>query len=100
MVHNPGDDFNDEIPPLGAAYFATLVETKLAAKDQVMGSYGSRILTSALSPISPASPPGSGLPGGVAESPQLTQTGHLSATHSLDGRTVSARSRNFSTIAT
>lgn len=30
MVHNPGYDFNDEILPLGAAYFATLVEAKLA----------------------------------------------------------------------
>ena len=30
MVHNPGYDFNDEILPLGAAYYATLVETKLA----------------------------------------------------------------------
>ncbi len=30
MVHNPGYDFNDEILPLGAAYYATLVERKLA----------------------------------------------------------------------
>ena len=30
MVHNPGYDFNDDILPLGAAYYATLVETKLA----------------------------------------------------------------------
>ena len=30
MVHNPGYDFNDEILPLGAAYYATLVEAKLA----------------------------------------------------------------------
>ena len=30
MVHNPGYDFNDEILPLGAAYYATLVETRLA----------------------------------------------------------------------
>ena len=30
MVHDPGYDFNDEILPLGAAYYATLVETKLA----------------------------------------------------------------------
>lgn len=30
MVHNPGYDFNDEILPLGAAYYATLVEIRLA----------------------------------------------------------------------
>ncbi len=30
MVHNPGYDFNDEILPLGAAYYATLAESKLA----------------------------------------------------------------------
>lgn len=29
QVHNPGYDFNDEIIPLGSAYFATLVERKL-----------------------------------------------------------------------
>jgi hippurate hydrolase len=31
MVHNPGYDFNDEILPVGATYFARLVETVLAA---------------------------------------------------------------------
>jgi amidohydrolase len=30
MVHNPGYDFNDEILPLGASYWATLVEQQLA----------------------------------------------------------------------
>ncbi len=30
-VHNPGYDFNDEALPLGAAFFARAVETKLAA---------------------------------------------------------------------
>ena len=30
-VHNPGYDFNDEILPLGASFFARLVETRLAA---------------------------------------------------------------------
>lgn len=29
MVHNPGYDFNDEILPLGASYWATLVEQQL-----------------------------------------------------------------------
>lgn len=29
-VHNPGYDFNDEILPLGASFFARLVETRLA----------------------------------------------------------------------
>ena len=29
-VHNPYYDFNDEILPLGASYWAKLVETKLA----------------------------------------------------------------------
>ena len=29
-VHNPGYDFNDEALPLGASYFARLVETRLA----------------------------------------------------------------------
>jgi hippurate hydrolase len=28
-VHNPGYDFNDEALPLGAAFFARAVETKL-----------------------------------------------------------------------
>ena len=31
-VHNPGYDFNDEALPLGAAFFARLVERRLAAK--------------------------------------------------------------------
>jgi hippurate hydrolase len=30
MVHNPGYDFNDAILPLGASYWATLVEQQLA----------------------------------------------------------------------
>jgi len=30
MVHNPGYDFNDEVLPLGASYWATLVEQRLA----------------------------------------------------------------------
>ena len=30
MVHNPGYDFNDEILPIGASYWATLVEQQLA----------------------------------------------------------------------
>ncbi|MBM3644860.1 MAG: amidohydrolase [Alphaproteobacteria bacterium] len=30
MVHNPGYDFNDEILPIGASYWATLVERELA----------------------------------------------------------------------
>ncbi len=30
MVHNPGYDFNDEILPLGASYWVTLVEQQLA----------------------------------------------------------------------
>jgi hippurate hydrolase len=30
MVHNPGYDFNDEILPIGASYWATLVEQLLA----------------------------------------------------------------------
>ena len=29
-VHNPGYDFNDEALPLGASFFARLVETRLA----------------------------------------------------------------------
>jgi len=29
-VHNPHYDFNDEVLPLGASYWAKLVETKLA----------------------------------------------------------------------
>ena len=29
-VHNPGYDFNDEILPIGASYWATLVEQQLA----------------------------------------------------------------------
>ena len=29
-VHNPGYDFNDEILPLGATFFARLAETQLA----------------------------------------------------------------------
>ena len=29
MVHNPGYDFNDEILPIGASYWATLVEQQL-----------------------------------------------------------------------
>lgn len=29
MVHNPGYDFNDEVLPLGASYWATLVEQQL-----------------------------------------------------------------------
>ena len=29
-VHNPGYDFNDESLPLGASFFARLVETRLA----------------------------------------------------------------------
>jgi hippurate hydrolase len=32
MVHNPRYDFNDEILPLGASYWATLVETALPRK--------------------------------------------------------------------
>ncbi|MCG8691120.1 MAG: M20 family metallopeptidase [Minwuiales bacterium] len=31
-VHNPGYDFNDEALPLGASYFARLVETRLAKR--------------------------------------------------------------------
>ncbi len=30
MVHNPGYDFNDDILPIGASYWATLVEQQLA----------------------------------------------------------------------
>ena len=30
-VHNPGYDFNDELLPLGASFFARAVETRLAA---------------------------------------------------------------------
>jgi hippurate hydrolase len=30
-VHNPGYDFNDEIIPLGATFFARLVESRLNA---------------------------------------------------------------------
>ena len=30
MVHNPGYDFNDDILPIGASYWATLVEQRLA----------------------------------------------------------------------
>jgi hippurate hydrolase len=30
MVHNPRYDFNDELLPVGASYFATLVETELS----------------------------------------------------------------------
>ena len=30
MLHNPRYDFNDEILPLGASYWATLVEQVLA----------------------------------------------------------------------
>jgi hippurate hydrolase len=30
-VHNPGYDFNDDALPLGAAFFARAVETKLRA---------------------------------------------------------------------
>ena len=29
FVHNPGFDFNDEVAPLGASYFARLVECAL-----------------------------------------------------------------------
>ena len=29
MVHNPGYDFNDEILPIGASYWVTLVEQQL-----------------------------------------------------------------------
>ena len=32
MVHNPGYDFNDEILPIGASYWATLVEQQLARR--------------------------------------------------------------------
>jgi hippurate hydrolase len=31
LLHNPRYDFNDEILPLGATYFAKLVETLLPA---------------------------------------------------------------------
>ena len=31
FLHNPGYDFNDEILPVGASYWATLVERELAA---------------------------------------------------------------------
>ncbi|NBP74132.1 MAG: M20/M25/M40 family metallo-hydrolase, partial [Alphaproteobacteria bacterium] len=30
MLHNPNYDFNDEVLPLGASYWAELVETRLA----------------------------------------------------------------------
>ena len=30
MVHNPGYDFNDDILPIGASYWATLVEQQLS----------------------------------------------------------------------
>ncbi|MGK2873608.1 MAG: amidohydrolase, partial [Alphaproteobacteria bacterium] len=30
MIHNPGYDFNDEVLPLGASYWVTLVEQQLA----------------------------------------------------------------------
>jgi hippurate hydrolase len=30
MLHNPGYDFNDEILPIGASYWARLVELNLA----------------------------------------------------------------------
>jgi hippurate hydrolase len=36
MVHNPGYDFNDDIPALGASYWTALVETRLA-KDELAG---------------------------------------------------------------
>ena len=29
VLHNPGYDFNDEILPIGASYWARLVETQL-----------------------------------------------------------------------
>ena len=29
MLHNPGYDFNDELIPVGASYWATLVEQGL-----------------------------------------------------------------------
>ena len=29
-VHNPGYDFNDEVLPIGAGFFARLIETRLA----------------------------------------------------------------------
>jgi hippurate hydrolase len=32
-VHNPGYDFNDRALPLGASFFARVVETRLAARD-------------------------------------------------------------------
>ena len=31
MVHNPRYDFNDEVLPVGASVFATMVETRLGA---------------------------------------------------------------------
>ncbi|MBT5811518.1 MAG: M20/M25/M40 family metallo-hydrolase, partial [Rhodospirillaceae bacterium] len=33
QVHNPGYDFNDTVLAHGAAYFATLAETKLIARE-------------------------------------------------------------------
>lgn len=33
MVHNPRYDFNDEVLPVGASVFATMVETRLSAKE-------------------------------------------------------------------
>jgi hippurate hydrolase len=33
MVHNPGYDFNDEVLPLGASYWVTLVEQQLARQE-------------------------------------------------------------------
>jgi metal-dependent amidase/aminoacylase/carboxypeptidase family protein len=32
MLHNPGYDFNDDIIPIGASYWATLVEQVLSAE--------------------------------------------------------------------
>jgi hypothetical protein len=32
MLHNPRYDFNDEVLPLGASYWANLVETRLAGR--------------------------------------------------------------------
>jgi hippurate hydrolase len=29
MVHNPGYDFNDAVLPIGASFFANLIESRL-----------------------------------------------------------------------
>jgi hippurate hydrolase len=42
-VHNPGYDFNDAILPLGASYYARLVERRLADIDRSSGTKSARM---------------------------------------------------------